>query len=261
MTSRLYQVPDIVVTKKICDNSKGVVTMPNWCENDLKVMSRTKTGLQKFMKAVACKDDDTVFKISNIVPIPQSLRDVSAGSEESLYEILHGTEEQFNSFKKLVKLSGDRESVFEEYVTNKWSGPIQLESKSMVINSELSSADKMVMAKKLVEVYKHNVDVYGHLTWYSWCVENWGTKWDVAEANVDEISLSKSGKAYSVLYNFETAWSPPTRAILSMSQLYTDLIFKLRYYERGCGFKGMFTVRGGAIMKDETFDYNGPRGG
>ena len=229
--------------------------MPNWCENDLKVVSRTKTELQKFMKAVRCNDDDTVFKIGNVIPIPVSLREASAGTDENLYECLYGTDSQFDNFRKLYKLENTtRTGAFEEYVEKNWS-VVSEQSKALV------GLDKLGKARKLAETYKHNIDTYGHLTWYTWCIANWGTKWDASNVVDGDIERSRSGKSYFVKYSFCTAWSPPLPALEAMSKLYTNFIFKLNYYECGCGFKGRFTVRGGTVTRNETFEYNGSRGG
>ena len=37
--------------------------------------------------------------------------------------------------------------------------------------------------------------------WYDWCVENWGTKWDIDQADIERFENELT------LY-FETAWSP-----------------------------------------------------
>ena len=232
--------------------------MPNWCENDLRVVSKTKSELQKFMKTVACKDDNSVFKISNVIPIPETLRGVEAGSSEALYEILYGSEEQYAGHKKIYNLtSDDRDIAFKEYVNNIWSGD-SIKDDELV---RCKQGEKMSAARAMVEKYKFNVDNYGHLTWYTWCIAKWGTKWDVSDSYVGSIKLSKSGKAYSVTYHFLTAWSPPTAALASIGEIFKDLVFKLHYYESGCGFKGKFTVKGGAVTIDQTFDYDGQRGG
>ena len=53
--------------------------------------------------------------------------------------------------------------------------------------------------------------------WYHWCIENWGTKWDVSELDIeyDEEMLELT---------FSTAWSPPEgiMQVLKDCLLYTS---------------------------------------
>ena len=39
--------------------------------------------------------------------------------------------------------------------------------------------------------------------WYHWCSENWGTKWDVSELNIEYLDDEQ------LELTFSTAWSPP----------------------------------------------------
>jgi len=40
--------------------------------------------------------------------------------------------------------------------------------------------------------------------WYSWRLQNWGTKWDCYEVDIDDSELE-----YGFEVTFDTAWSPP----------------------------------------------------
>ena len=67
---------------------------------------------------------------------------------------------------------------------------------------------------------------------YDWCVENWGTKWDIFDVDVislvdDELELC-----------FSTAWSPPVEAIRHGSDRY-GFDFELTYKEEGMMFIGI----------------------
>ena len=82
-----------------------------------------------------------------------------------------------------------------------------------------------------------------------WCVQNWGTKWDVCD----------SYKASDNLYVFSSAWSPPIEAIAKLSSLFPDAKFTLTYYEPGVGFAGIATYSNGEYsdtIYDALGDYN-----
>lgn len=110
--------------------------------------------------------------------------------------------------------------------------------------------------------------------WYSWRLENWGTKWDAsfdgpmaaiaaAEADV-EASVERLGAqddavaspteepgAESILYRFDTAGSPPASAVKALAARYPELTFALEYGEPGLGFAGRLTARGEAANDEE----------
>lgn len=69
--------------------------------------------------------------------------------------------------------------------------------------------------------------------WYSWCVDNWGTKWDVGGDDVaerlDDNTLGAS---------FDSAWAPPVNAFASLCDMGFEI--KAYYYEPGMCFCGVF---------------------
>jgi len=68
---------------------------------------------------------------------------------------------------------------------------------------------------------------------YDWCVNTWGTKWDVGGADgINDV------QGNSIVLYFDSAWAPPTRA-------YEQLVeqgFRIHatYYEPGMCFAGIW---------------------
>jgi hypothetical protein len=79
-----------------------------------------------------------------------------------------------------------------------------------------------------------NVEKYGAGNWYDFCVNRWGTKWDVdCQGQVDRHPEGKI-----VTASFDSAWSPPTG-------VYEELVeqgYSVRayYYESGMCFAGVW---------------------
>jgi hypothetical protein len=75
----------------------------------------------------------------------------------------------------------------------------------------------------------------GFDSWYDFCTNRWGTKWDVGGADCD-IELDDDGLGF--IASFDSAWSPPTGVY---EQLVEDG-FEVRayYYESGMGFAGIW---------------------
>lgn len=94
---------------------------------------------------------------------------------------------------------------------------------------------------------------------YEWCIENWDTKWNACDVVFDLIKDYEDEE--TAFYEFNTAWSPPISVIKKMGEMFPNLVFVLRYFECGVGYNGILEIKGGVVLKDETADYYGHRGG
>lgn len=71
----------------------------------------------------------------------------------------------------------------------------------------------------------------------------WGSKWDAARAQVEEICDGV------VEYVFDTAWSPPLPFVLRASEKFPGLSFHIKYEELGFDLVGRLTAREGQIRR------------
>jgi hypothetical protein len=87
---------------------------------------------------------------------------------------------------------------------------------------------------KLHEQTQNNLSVYGYATWYDFCVNEWGTKWDVGGNDCNE----PEGDELNITMDFDSAWAPPLTAYEKLM----DLGFGVRgyYYESGMCFCGIW---------------------
>ena len=91
---------------------------------------------------------------------------------------------------------------------------------------------------------KANLEAHGYSTWYDYCVNEWGTKWDVG----GEGDQSSQDSPTDIRMNFDSAWAPPIAAM----EKFQDLGFKVKlvYWESGMCFCGLFDENG-----DDYLDY------
>ena len=88
--------------------------------------------------------------------------------------------------------------------------------------------------KKLEEATAKNIELHGYGNWYDYCVNEWGTKWDVgADGQRNEIV----GNTFNA--SFESAWGPPIQAYEKLEGL--GFSVSAYYYESGMGFCGVFS--------------------
>jgi len=96
--------------------------------------------------------------------------------------------------------------------------------------------------------------------WYDWNVRNWGTKWDVGVGDDNEYpdtTMERHDKVSAVIYNFNTAWSPPTPAILALSSQYPELVFHL-YYQEETGWGGDIKIMKGVVLSEQSYESQCP---
>ena len=100
-----------------------------------------------------------------------------------------------------------------------------------IVAGSVGDADEQ---KKLEEDTARNVVEHGYGNWYDFCVNEWGTKWDVG-GDDGNVNLTDSN---SVTLDFDSAWSPPIQAYEKL----LDLGFKVTayYYESGMCFAGIW---------------------
>lgn len=100
---------------------------------------------------------------------------------------------------------------------------------------------------------KDAIENYGEIG-YHWAVANWGTKWGCYDID------RHIGKR-SVLYIFQSAWSPPVPVIYRMVMNFPKLRFSLHYREGAMGFQGWVKGYKGQITMNKDAEYRGCYGG
>lgn len=81
--------------------------------------------------------------------------------------------------------------------------------------------DMFAVAKKALS----NVEQYGHMDWYDWSVEHWGSKWNAYDCSYDgrgELS-------------FNTAWSAVSPILVRLSQKFPEVGMTHRWADEDIG--------------------------
>ena len=112
-----------------------------------------------------------------------------------------GKESQLKKLQTMLK-SDDNEFDFNNVI------PMPNELTDTVSGSENAKPDwQKKQSQKLISKY-------GADNWYSWSIENWGTKWNAIDTEVEQ----RDG---TLIYRFDTAWDAPrniAEALLRMQK-------------------------------------------
>ena len=69
--------------------------------------------------------------------------------------------------------------------------------------------------------------------WYGWRLQNWGTKWDAYEVQIDDSEMH-----YGFEVTFDTAWSPPEEICHAIKEQFDDLSVSWFFDEPGMEVAG-----------------------
>jgi hypothetical protein len=145
--------------------------MPNWVATVCEF-----TGEDKDIKAVLeeISSEESKFDFNKLIPMPASLEIESSTRSSLAYTYYY--------VKKFNRLPERKHSYYKDK-----SEVIERVEKDI----KVSSQEMLEMGKTLYE----NIEKYGAPTWYDWCCNNWGTKWNACESEV-----------YGQTLEFRTAW-------------------------------------------------------
>lgn len=97
----------------------------------------------------------------------------------------------------------------------------------------------------------HEQELYGKNNWYDWSIENWGTKWNSCDTELEGNVLS-----------FWTAWGPCSPVIRVLAKMFPEAQFEYQYEENGMGFCGCQIYKNGVAQYimvadlEESFIYD-----
>jgi len=148
-----------------------------------------------------------------------------------------------NGVAVLLSYEGDHSKI--DAIRNyKWAGTENMSRDEFIdyLLSKRGGTTDLVEAAIAIS----NLKKFGHQDWYSWSIENWGTKW-----NAYNIGESENG------FNFDTAWSHPAPIIEKLCEFFPEITFKVSFADEDMGHNvGSYIVKG-----DEIIEQNFPEGG
>ena len=182
--------------------------MPNYVKNKVNFYGDA-ARIMKLNKFLRTEKEE--FDFNKIIPMPESLNITAGSIEQDAIAFAKAK----NDPKKLKEL------------------------KQRCYNH---TVDEMIT---LGEQYLRNKELYGATTWYDWCCNNWGTKWNACDAEWLDYN-------YVV---FDTAWATPEPIFTKLSELYPDIEFEVSFADEDLGNNcGTIIYRDGQITVEYLDD-------
>jgi hypothetical protein len=164
--------------------------------------------------------DEIIIDFNNIIPKPNLLNGVTVDGTGYLIEYLFNPDSSYNKvfFDKFIESGG-----FSKY-------------------SEKRIRNFITMLQNKLE--------HEATSWYDWCIEKWGTKWNAYDFDITEDDISDG------IITFNTAWSMPYPVIEKLSENNPDTEIEVKYADEDIGHnQGHFIMKNGEIIQEiEIFD-------
>ena len=209
--------------------------------------------MQNILKAIQ-RDGDVLgsFDFNKLIPMPAALSVVDGSvTDVAISAYIH----------QLRKTDGAQASVD---LVNAGLAALEIRKRSILSRIDFHISDEAVdeVAKffdmsveelcDLGRQYIENQEKYGAHTWYRWCSENWGTKWNAQDGSV----VSKDDPQCLI---FDTANSSPRPIIRALSEKFPEILFTIEWSDEDMGYNvGAQTYYSGKIIM-ETIPEPGSR--
>ncbi len=171
--------------------------MPNWVMNIV-----TFSGEQKVIDALLAAvkgNNEQLFDFNKIIPMPKDLDIEDMGN-------------CLEPFEKLVEECGGYEKVTEQ-AKEVWIAKYE----------DKDSAERHFELGRKMYL---NQQKYGYSTWYDWCIDNWGSKWNACNCELVDNNMVV----------FQTAWSPVKPIIEKLAELFPKVGIFYQYAEEQIGY-------------------------
>jgi hypothetical protein len=133
-----------------------------------------------------------------------------------------------------VRTAFNGEGLLQEFI------PVPEDLRNIVAGSVPVAEEEAHKAKE-----QANRDKYGYTNWYDFCVNEWGTKWEIG-ADGNPAQDIPGG----LMLGFESAWAPPTAAYEKLQAM--GFRITAMYYEPGMAFAGVWDNG-----DDDYYEYGG----
>ena len=104
---------------------------------------------------------------------------------------------------------------------------------------------------KIIATEELNRIKHGYSNWYDFCVNEWGTKWEIgADGNPAQDIPGDEFTGPGLMLGFDSAWAPPCAAYEKLLEM--GFYIRAMYYEPGMAFAGVWDNG-----NDDYYEYGG----
>lgn len=172
-------------------------------------------------------EHEETLDFNMIIPMPETLKDTSAGSNADLgVEILTGDPRP--NFSGLSRHS---------YLDFPWVQELGITTIDELRSWAEKERPEAIREGQKVIVARRETGFYD---WYDWRIVNWGTKWNSYGFRIENNAVEDGLLAFL----FDTAWSFPSPIFKKLATMFPALRFDCTCFDQGWGFAGRGAFNG-----------------
>lgn len=199
--------------------------MPNWTKNVL--IFKKKEDFEGFLSKYVDEEGDVNF--NRIILRPEELNDTISGGK--IMECIACHLFSIEGKDKALEIVKEIDKNFHVPNIELTAFEIKAKLRERCFNLRMFNSEYETGAKKEYtpeEIGEHYYNLYlkyGHIDWYTWSCENWGTKWNACDTYIDDKKM---------MISFDTAWSRPCGIYKKIAEDNPDWDIQIRLaYENG----------------------------
>lgn len=209
--------------------------MPNYCWNDVNMRNIGKR--EEFYTEIYGNKE---FDFQKIIPASEELYAPGISSsypyDADLREVI------ITALENLI-LKDHSSFISSQYVLDKWP-KIKEERESLQQYYDKFNIDRDDVLKTGL-IRFNNLIRHGYASWYEFCCNVWGTKWNAWDTFiVDENNIE-----------FTTAWGPPYGIFKKISEMNPYDLITVNWSEEG-GYNGLLQFHSGECIQDIEYVYD-----
>lgn len=248
------------------DNLTRGNNVTNWCYNIVEVKPKDPNDLERIKEFIGTpnKDNADYFDVDFTIlkPMPDELNGLYSFDQYKKLSDYTIERYDFNRiglnsevrFVQLAKLHDyidydtvdDIDAYFSSSAYDEYKGYRVEDILEYLVRQH---DDVSEIRQELVDIFNiieadnraHCQREYGYKDWYSWCISEWGTKWNAGKATIVE-----TGKPLTATITFSTAWSEPSQWFLTLCEKIESLNIKteifMSYGEDDGYFGGQYSM-------------------
>lgn len=219
----------LVAEKEIIDSLRSEKMM---CVNELDVMIKKEEPKNEMV--------ELTVDFNTVVPMPEFLES-PASTPAIISDVMECLSANDEALATMLQPGTEEREKYEEN-PDEWIKSHCAEA----LSQEKYQEGGTFSAGQFAEYFKNIVEC-GHASWYSWSIENWGTKWNAYDCErIDDRTV-----------RFDTAWSCPINVMLALAAKFPGNLIHFKWADEDCGYNvGDATVIYNEDSPDGPFEVN-----
>lgn len=174
--------------------------MPNYAWNR---MSMKASDYKKYVEGID-EDGNPTVDFNVLIPMPKCYEGIPSGTETDMAFVCYVSNKLEKGWTYVAEKINELLPNANKYKFSSYKIDYDRLSSDVDLDTLYSKGEQIV----------ENIKNYNAIDWYDWCCDNWGTKWNAFDVEVEDIDEEND----ICWFKFTTAWCAPEGWIKELSK-------------------------------------------